>query len=44
MSTLTLVAYHNDQQIKSEILAQLARHRAADDLVQWHYGCFSRRN
>lgn len=38
MSTLTLVAYHNDQQIKSEILAQLARHRAADDLVQGHYG------
>lgn len=36
MSTLTLVAYHNDQQIKSEILAQLARHRAADDLVQGH--------
>ena len=34
MSTLTLVAYHNDQQIKSEILTQLARHRAADDLMQ----------
>lgn len=34
MSTPKLVAYHNDPQIKSEILAELAQHRAADQLVQ----------
>ena len=29
-----MLAYHNDPTIKSDILAQLAKHRAADELVQ----------
>ena len=29
-----LLAYHGDPVIKSDILASLARHRAADELVQ----------
>lgn len=31
---MTMLAYHNDPTIKTNILAQLARHRAADELVQ----------
>ena len=42
MSTMTLIAYHNNPQVKSEILAQLALHRAANHLVQgygyWNNG------
>ena len=32
-----LIAYHNDPQIKADILAQLAAHRAADELVKGQY-------
>lgn len=31
---MTMLAYHNDPAVKADILAQLARHRAADELVQ----------
>jgi hypothetical protein len=34
---VTLIAYHNDPAVKAEILAQLARHRAADELRQGLY-------
>ena len=37
-----MLAYHNEQSVKSAILAQLAMHRKADELVQgygyWHDG------
>ena len=32
-----MLAYHNDPQIKADILAQLERHRAADELVKGQY-------
>lgn len=32
-----MLAYFNDQQIKANILAQLERHRGADELVQGQY-------
>lgn len=34
---MTMVAYHNDPAIKTAILAQLASHRAADELVKGQY-------
>lgn len=36
-----MIAYHGNPKIKTEILAQLAAHRAADELIQgryWEYG------
>jgi hypothetical protein len=36
-----MIAYHNDPAIKTDILAQLARHRAADELIKgtyWEHG------
>jgi hypothetical protein len=35
---MTMLAYHNDPAVKAAILAQLARHREADELVQGYYG------
>lgn len=32
-----LVAYHNNPSIKADILAQLQRHHAADELVKGQY-------
>jgi hypothetical protein len=32
-----LIAYHNDQSNKDAILAQLAKHREADELIKGHY-------
>jgi hypothetical protein len=32
-----MLAYHNDPKIKTDILAQLARHRVADEIVKGRY-------
>jgi len=34
-----LIAYHGDPEVKAAILAQLKRHRAADEIVKGQYWC-----
>lgn len=34
----TLIAYHNDPDLKAKLLTELEKHRAADAIVQGTYG------
>jgi hypothetical protein len=35
---MTLLAYMNDPQLKADIVEEIAKHRAADQIVKGHYG------
>jgi hypothetical protein len=37
MSSATLIAYHNDHALKASLLAKMAKHREADELVKGVY-------